>query len=170
MTLTDANDWLQIVETKYGCKLMYELKHRIIDRLEQMFSFKTRGEWFREGVCPQCGKKELYTHAHNPRIVKCGRLVKCGYEEHVKDICEDLFKDWSKDFPKQKQTKCCSRCIFTPGRGLTYKVKGLYTQQFITTSNTGEVTATVRFELAPGIYWERFDRPERFGVKKQIYW
>ena len=79
---------------------MSDMKHRIIARLEQMFSFKTRGEWFREGVCPQCGKKELYTHAHNPRIVKCGRLVKCGYEEHVKDICDDLFKDWSEYHPQ----------------------------------------------------------------------
>lgn len=44
---------------------MSELKHRITQRLEQMFQFKARGEWFREGVCPQCSKKELYTHATN---------------------------------------------------------------------------------------------------------
>ena len=57
---------------------MSELKHRITQRLEQMFQFKVRGEWFREGVCPQCSKKELYTHATNPRIVKCGRLTKAA--------------------------------------------------------------------------------------------
>mgnify|MGYP003582878351 FL=1 len=55
---------------------MLELKHRITQRLEQMFQFKVRSEWFREGICPQCNKKELYTHATNPQIVKCGRLTK----------------------------------------------------------------------------------------------
>ena len=64
---------------------MLELKHRITQRLEQMFQFKVRSEWFREGICPQCNKKELYTHATNPQIVKCGRLTKWGYEEHLKD-------------------------------------------------------------------------------------
>ena len=37
-------------------------------------------------------EKELFTHAETPRVVKCGRLNKCGYEEHVKEICEDLLK------------------------------------------------------------------------------
>ncbi len=38
---------------------MSDLKIRIVQRLENMFSFKTRGEWFREGICPQCGKKNF---------------------------------------------------------------------------------------------------------------
>jgi hypothetical protein len=44
------------------------------------------------GVCPKCKEKELYTHAITPRMVKCGRINKCGYEEHVKEICEELLK------------------------------------------------------------------------------
>ncbi|SSS41384.1 Phage-like protein [Acinetobacter baumannii] len=79
---------------------MSVLQRRIDDRLNQLFNFKKVGDWYREGLCPQCGKKELFTHAETPRVVKCGRLNKCGYEEHVKEICEDLFKDWSKDFPR----------------------------------------------------------------------
>ena len=148
---------------------MYELKHRIINRLEQMFSFKTRGEWFREGVCPQCGKKELYTHAHNPRIVKCGRLVKCGYEEHVKDICEDLFKDWSEFHPQtDTNPNAAADAFLSEGRGFDISnLIGKYTQQFYKDSNTGESSATVRFMLDDKNYWERLiDRPERFGNKK----
>ena len=52
---------------------MSEIQIRIIQRLEQIFNFKKRDDWLREGVCPQCGKKEVFTHAINPRIVKCGR-------------------------------------------------------------------------------------------------
>ena len=148
---------------------MSEIKHRIINRLENMFSFKTRGEWFREGVCPQCGKKELYTHAHNPRIVKCGRLVKCGYEEHVKDICEDLFKDWSEYHPQtDTNPNAAADAFLSEGRGFDISnLIGKYTQQFYKDSNTGESSATVRFMLDDKNYWERLiDRPERFGNKK----
>ena len=150
---------------------MSELKHRIIDRLENMFSFKTRGEWFREGLCPSCGKKEVFTHAINPRIVKCGRLNKCGYEEHVKDICEDLFKDWSKEFPKtEAKPHAAADAYLQHGRGFDLsKINGLYTQEAFHNEKKfpGLVSATVRFKLAPGIYWERLiDRPERFGRQK----
>ncbi len=71
---------------------MSVLQRRIDDRLNQLFNFKKVGDWYREGLCPQCGKKELFTHAETPRVVKCGRLNKCGYEEHVKEICDDLLK------------------------------------------------------------------------------
>ncbi|MHA3059653.1 hypothetical protein ACX1N5_01515 [Acinetobacter sp. ANC 4636] len=53
---------------------MSDIQRRIDERLNQLFSFKREGDWYRQGVCPQCSKKELYTHAINPRIVKCGRL------------------------------------------------------------------------------------------------
>ncbi|HAV6109641.1 TPA: toprim [Acinetobacter baumannii] len=148
---------------------MSDMKHRIIARLENMFSFKTRGEWFREGVCPQCGKKELYTHAHNPRIVKCGRLVKCGYEEHVKDICDDLFKDWSEYHPQtDTNPNAAADAFLSEGRGFDLKnLIGKYTQQFYTDKDSKESSATVRFMLDDKNYWERLiDRPERFGNKK----
>lgn len=150
---------------------MSDMKIRIINRLEQMFSFKTRGEWFREGICPQCGKKELYTHAINPRIVKCGRINKCGYEEHVKDICEDLFKDWSKEFPKTEvNPHAAADAYLRHGRGFDLEpLKGLYTQDTFSNEKKypGLYTGTVRFKLDEGIYWERFiDRPERFGRQK----
>lgn len=53
---------------------MSVLQRRIDDRLNQLFNFKKVGDWYREGLCPQCGKKELFTHAETPRVVKCGRL------------------------------------------------------------------------------------------------
>ncbi len=148
---------------------MSEIKHRIDDRLNQLFHFKREGDWYREGICPQCSKKELYTHAINPRIVKCGRLIKCGYEEHVKDICEDLFKDWSEYHPQtDANPNAAADAYLSEGRGFDLKnLIGKYTQQFYKDSNTGESSATVRFMLDGKNYWERLiDRPERFGNKK----
>ncbi|OUY08733.1 toprim domain-containing protein [Acinetobacter populi] len=150
---------------------MSDISRRIDDRLNQIFKFKRQGEWYREGICPQCSKKECYTHAIKPRIVKCGRLNKCGYEEHVKDICEDLFKDWSKEFPKTDiNPHAAADAYLKHGRGFDLtQLKGLYTQETFSNEKKypGLYTGTVRFKIAEGVYWERFiDRPERFGRQK----
>ena len=146
------------------------LERRIDERLNQIFKFKRKGDWYREGVCPKCSQKEAYTHALTPKVVKCGRINKCSYEEHVKDICEDLFKDWSEDFPKTATNPNASADAYLQhARGFKIEqLKGHYTQELYRDfKNRNLVTATVRFQLAPGIFWERFiDRPERFGRMK----
>ena len=63
------------------------------------FNFKRKGKWLREGTCPGCGKKELYTHADSPWLLKCGRLNNCGFEAHVKELYPDLFDNWSSRYP-----------------------------------------------------------------------
>lgn len=149
---------------------MYHLQQRIDDRLNQLFHFKKKGEWYREGVCPKCKEKELYTHAITPRMVKCGRINKCGYEEHVKEICEELFKDWSEYHPQTTTNPhAAADAYLKEGRGFDIsKLKGLYSQElYRSPKNRSLVTATVRFKLAEGIYWERLiDRPERFERMK----
>ncbi|WP_336034130.1 toprim domain-containing protein [Acinetobacter bereziniae] len=150
---------------------MSNIKVRIDEKLNQLFSFKRVGDWYRQGICPNCGKKELFTHAVNPRVVKCARLNKCGYEEHVKEICEDLFKDWSKDFPRTKENpNAAADAYLIHARGFNPDLlKGRYTQELFRNDlkYPNEVTATVRFKIDNGIYWERFiDRPERFGRQK----
>ncbi len=147
------------------------MQHRIVDYLNKSFKFKQRGTWLREGVCPKCSEKELYVHAENPRVVKCGRINKCGYEEHVKEICEELFKDWSKDYPKSSENPhAAADAYLREARGFDVsKLKGKYTQEAYNNEHKypGLVSATVRFKIAEGVYWERLiDRPERFGRQK----
>lgn len=147
------------------------IKQKIDDRLNAMFNFKRVGEWYRQGVCPQCSKKELFTHAENPRIVKCGRLNKCGYEEHVKDICQDLFKDWSKEFPRTKESPTATADAYlSHARGFdVIALRGLYSQELFRNDLKfpDQVSATVRFAIDGETYWERIiDRPERFGRQK----
>lgn len=46
-------------------------------------------------------------------------------------------------------------------------MQGWYTQGCFYCGKRDIGTATVRFQIAPGVYWERFiDRPERFGKQK----
>jgi hypothetical protein len=109
------------------------------------------GDWYRSGVCPKCNQKEAYTHALTPKVVKCSRINKCSYEEHVKDICDDLFKDWSEDFPKTEKIRTLQQMPTCNMQGLRYcALKGRYTQELYRDyRNQSLVTATVRFELAP---------------------
>lgn len=72
-----------------------DLHADITRRLMQDFAFKARKEWLREGKCPECGKKELYTKTEAPWVLWCGRRDKCGAEIHVKDLYRDLFESWS---------------------------------------------------------------------------
>src|SRR5690606_11631636 len=64
------------------------------------FRFKSqKGKWLQQGLCPQCGKWEVYCSADQPRMVTCGRLENCGWEDTVRNQLPDLFEDWSKRAP-----------------------------------------------------------------------
>lgn len=148
-----------------------QLQDRIVDYLITNMKFKQQKDWLRQGICPKCAEKELYVHAHNPRVVKCGREIKCGYEEHVKEICQDLFKDWSKDYQKTKDNPhAAADAYMRDARGFDItKLKGCYSQETFANEYKypGQSSATVRFKIAEGVYWERLiDRPERFGRQK----
>lgn len=148
-----------------------DLRHRIADHIKEQFKFKQVGEWFQQGICPKCNEKELYVRADNPRVVKCNRKNNCGYEEHVKEICSELFKEWSKDYPRTtEKPNAAADAYLQEMRGFDIKnLVGLYTQETFhhETKYPGLYSATVRFKIADKVYWERLiDRPERFGKQK----
>ena len=147
------------------------INEKVIDRLISDYDFKIRGDWLREGRCPDCNKKSLFTHAHNPRVVKCGRLNKCGMEVHVKDLYDDLFTDWSKNYqPTQQSPNAAADAYLSQGRGLDISMlKGTYSQENYFSRELNIGTATVRFLLPNDGWWERLiDQPERFPRKANI--
>lgn len=148
------------------------VSQRIDQRLNELFNFKKEGNWYRKGICPHCGEKELWTHAENPRMVYCGRINKCGYAEHVRDICEDLFKKWTQDFPKTEANPyAAADAYLSIGRGLDISCfKGSYTQETYA-DNKGNTSSTVRFQLPNGAWWERLiDDTKRFDKNFNFSW
>ena len=144
------------------------INDQVVSRLKSEYGFKQVGEWLREGVCPDCSKKSLFTHAHSPRVVKCGRLNKCGLEIHVKELFDDLFKDWSKTYVRtETNPNAAADAYLKEGRGLDIsKIKGSYTQESFFDNKINQGTATVRFTLPNGGWWERFiDQADRFDKK-----
>lgn len=57
------------------------------------YSMKLHQNRMGEGVCPQCGKKELWTnHVEEPNKMICNRANKCGFEATAKDLFPDIFE------------------------------------------------------------------------------
>lgn len=144
----------------------------ITRQLDRDFAFRRSGEWLRGGECPSCKKKELYTSAEKPWVLRCGRLNKCGAEYHVKELYEDLFSKWSERHPVTPEApNAAADAYMRDGRGFDLaKVKGWYEQESYFDPVLKIGSATVRFPL-PGIgYWERIiDQPQRFGKRKATF-
>lgn len=144
------------------------LLREVLDRLGE-FKFKETKGWLRQGKCPNCHKRELYTHADAPWVLRCGRLNKCGYEAHIKELYPDLFDNWSKRYAVEqtKNPNAAADAYLSLGRGFDLSlIKGAYTQESYYDPKLQIGSATVRFKFAD-TYWERIiDQPHRFGKKK----
>ncbi len=146
----------------------------IISGLKSSFRFKSqKGKWLQQGQCPQCGKWELFCSADQPRMVKCGRLNECGWEDTVRNQLSDLFEDWSKRAPAtEADPNATADAYLSHERFLDLQLlRGSYSQETYHDRKKNLTTATVRFPLANGSWWERLiDRPGRFDKKARFRW
>lgn len=146
-----------------------DLHSEITRRLIADYGLKGHGNWLQKGKCPECGRKELYTHADEPWTLWCGRENKCGHEIRVKDIYKDLFESWSDRYiATEEQPNAAADAYLQFNRGFPLaRLQGLYTQQLYHDRELNQSSATVRFEIPGGSWWERIiDRPERFAPRK----
>lgn len=135
------------------------------------FAFKREGDWLRKGKCPDCAKRELFTHAENPKLLKCGRLNRCGYEKSVREYYPEIFTDWSKRFQQtETDPNAAADAFLSHGRGLNLSsMRGCYSQEYYQDQGRNIGTATVRFPLPGGTWWERLiDQPDRFDMKARF--
>ncbi|MDL5599332.1 bifunctional DNA primase/helicase [Bacillus subtilis] len=152
-------------------KMEDKLRAEVLRRLERDYELKHRPQtiYMRGGKCPTCNKKELYTNHINPWLIICGRESKCGQTWHVKEIYDDLFDDWSGRAPSTDQhPTATARAYLEFARGFKLElIQGWYTQDTFYSPELDAGSATVRFALDKGGYWERLiDRPHRFGKQK----
>lgn len=126
----------------------------LLPRLIHDFQFKEQNGYLRQGVCPNCKKKELFTSIEMPFVLRCGRENKCGAELIVKEIYPDIFDDWSAHYPKTQQApNAAADAYLQHARGLDIApLKGLYSESSYHTNGLG--AATVKFALPEGAYWE----------------
>ncbi|MHC2144647.1 hypothetical protein ACVI9W_000629 [Pseudomonas sp. 210_17 TE3656] len=148
-----------------------QLRSEVLRRLQDQYGLKPRAgtQYLRQGTCPSCGKKELYSRQDEPWFIKCGRESKCGEQWHVKELFDELFDDYSKRYPTTQEAPRASADAYLQfARGFDLGlVKGWYTQENYWDRDLNIGSATVRFALEKGGYWERLiDQPHRFGKEK----
>ncbi|KJH73941.1 toprim domain-containing protein [Pseudomonas sp. ES3-33] len=149
----------------------HQLRADVIQRLENEFGLKhmTGTHYMRKGTCPQCGQRRLFSRHDEPWFIRCGREQNCRYQAPVKELYPDLFEDWSKRAPVTREEPAASANAYLAfGRGFRVDMlKGWFTQESYFDHELGIGSATVRFPLDHGGYWERLiDQPSRFGKKK----
>ena len=132
----------------------------ITQRLIRDFDLKERSGWLRSGRCPSCNKKELYIKADTPWVLRCGRENNCAWSETVKELYPDAFEKFNERYqPTETNPKATADAYLMQARGFDIaRIDGWYEQdrwwspQCIGASGT----ATVRFMIAPAVYFDRF--------------
>lgn len=120
------------------------------------FDMKERGDWLQQGICPSCGKKELYAPSDTPWWVRCNRHNNCGYEDNIKELMPELFADWGKRYPvTDNNPNATADAYLSNMRGFnTAEIKGWYRQENYYDPKLKLGSATVRFELNGGATWD----------------
>ncbi|BCL91361.1 toprim domain-containing protein [Ralstonia pseudosolanacearum] len=144
----------------------------IVSRLLRDYDFKERNNKLEAGVCPSCGKRTLWTFSDAPWVVRCNRLNKCASESHVKELYPELFASWSDRYVRSPDApNAAADAYLRDARGFDLaRIAGWYVQESYYSHELKIGSATVRFPLAAGAYWERIiDQPERFGDRKATF-
>ncbi|WP_018692496.1 toprim domain-containing protein [Algicola sagamiensis] len=139
----------------------YVLEEEIVQCLldDHQFSFKERGKYLQNGICPSCGKKELFVSKQDPRVVKCNRLNNCGFSEHVRELYPELFNQFTKRFPKTESApNATADAYLKHNRQFDITaMEGWYTQELYELPDRSRTVPTVRFYIddEKTRYWER---------------
>lgn len=150
-----------------------DIKTEVIKRITADYGLEGKGSWLQKGRCPACGKKELFTRADNPFILRCGRANRCGWEGSTKELYPDIFDNWSKRFKAtENDPNAAADAYLSHARGLDLQgLRGCYSQENFVDRDRGVSSATVRFPLPGGSWWERLiDQPSRFEKKANFKW
>lgn len=150
-----------------------DILRELTTKLKADYNFREQGAFLREGKCPECNdKKSVYTPAAAPWILRCGRTEKCGWEGRSQQLYPEIFEDWSKRYKTSKENpNAAADAYLAMGRGLdTAPLKGHYSQEYYHDHDLNIGSATVRFLLPNGGYWQRIiDQAHRFGDKKATF-
>jgi len=140
---------------------MIELINRqITQRLQTDYQLKPAGAYLRGGLCPECGKKSLWTWTEKPGSVQCDRTGKCGFIATSKELFPELFANFNKNYQAtNEEPNRTANAYMSISRGFDLgKIGGWYEQGKYWNPNADKGTATVRFWLdaEKTVYWERF--------------
>lgn len=158
----------------------------LIKRLQADYGLKHKGDYLREGRCPECGKKELFISASEPHHLKCGRETNCNWGMKTRDLYPELWQPLHVLHPATPADPNATAKAYLKSRGLD---PALFAGEFVQGQRyereavrEPKGTETVRFFLNAdkSVYWERFiqvidmpDKPKKAhfnGSYKGLWW
>lgn len=115
----------------------------------------------RGGICPECNRKSVWIDAASPWVLRCDHEGTCGYNETIKERYPELFENWGKRYPStDDDPKATARAYMRMKRGFESPTVHTWYEQGTHKMENGRAAETVRFELVPGMTWERLIEDE----------
>jgi hypothetical protein len=115
----------------------------------------------RGGICPECNRKSVWIDAASPWVLRCDHEGTCGYNETIKERYPELFENWGKRYPStDDDPKATARAYMGMKRGFESPTIHTWYEQGTHKMENGRAAETVRFELVPGMTWERLIEDE----------
>ena len=126
-----------------------QLHGEIVRKLTAEYRFVQSGDHLIKGVCPECGKKELFTKFDKPYYITCNRRSKCQYETTVRYLIPELFENVNEKYPPTDiDPNATAKAYLSLIRGFDVdKMAGWFEQGHYYRSNGNRTTATVKFFL-----------------------
>ncbi|SFR79686.1 toprim domain-containing protein [Sphingomonas jatrophae] len=148
----------------------------LLPLLKADFAWKReQGDWLQQGKCPQCGKREVFTRRDNPVLLRCGRADNYGWEATTRERYPEIFETFSTRYKVTPQDPTAAADAYlSQARHLDLRgLRGHYSQEHYFDRERNIGSATVRFPLPNGSWWERlidnagrFDRKARFAYER----
>ena len=139
--------------------MIMDLSVKIVDRLKREFHFNEHEEHLREGKCPACNRKTLWTWKKTPGMVQCNRTNECLWQSTTQELFPHLFENINQKYPATEDNPTRTADIYLSlVRGFDLEsIKGWYEQGKYWHPCGDKGSATVRFYLdeAKTIMWER---------------
>lgn len=140
--------------------MLEKINGQVRERLVAEYAFKQVGQHLREGRCPSCEKKTLWTWLDKPGSIQCDRVGKCGWQATAKELYPDLFEKLNQNYaatPEDPNKTANAYMELVRGFDIG-RIKQWWQQGKYWNPNADKGTATVRFNLTEDgkVYWERF--------------
>ncbi|WP_379489027.1 bifunctional DNA primase/helicase [Novosphingobium soli] len=149
-----------------------DIRAALLPRLKDDFKWKrTGGEYLQGGKCPECSDHSVFAHGKNPWVLKCGRTNKCGWIGSARDLYPEIFDTWSNRYKTTPENPTAAADAYlTDARRLDLRgMRDAYSQEYYRDEARKIGSATVRFPLPGGSWWERLiDQPGRFDRKARF--
>ena len=152
----------------YPPELLNEIRDLLIRDRE--LNFQREGNYLRHGICPQCGKPEVFINLDEPYRMECGRKNKCGWNQTTRMRYPELFDNLSRRYsPTESNPNATADAYLKYSRGFDLeKIRGMYKQGYVHPAGSPERTYLPCIEVEIAGIPPEVSKPAKKTVWKRL--